>query len=243
MEGLHMCDESNAFIVLQDEVITANREALGIGWTGGRELSELHAEGLLSISRAAGEQPGSSDQAVLLLGAHAWNLFSAGMEDLLRGRFDVVAYLLRPLADSGQLLVATGLDEDLAVRFLGEGELKASEARRHMVKILSDLGETDLANDVDRVYRDDHNALNQLAHPGPVQLDKLLERRGDSVVPVLGGRPDPRQSIRLARGLVLGEVLALANLWSCRHNYLGRSWGQRLHDLHDALSGWLKDTD
>src|SRR5688572_29244796 len=94
-----------------------------------QRMLDLHITAVQELARQAGNEPSPSDEAVILLGCHAYNLVDSLFQLLTDGRFDVALYLLRPLWDASALIVGAGISDELADD-MWSGRLKASNARK-----------------------------------------------------------------------------------------------------------------
>ncbi len=194
----------------------------------------MHAEATRKISKAAGISPSQSDQATVLLLGHGLNLFVETMGLIVRGVFDVSAHLLRPLMETQSLVYACAGREDFAARLMEEeGEpLKAAEARKLFVAHVRTEDE-DLANDLDRIFSDDADAANDLAHVNLLHGDKLSSLEGRKVTPVFWGITDPAEAVRQSQAVLSQEHTLLVSLKAFRAQVVGRQWIRRL-DATDA---------
>ena len=229
---------SERYFTLPIEVTGVNREALGESWGKGRELALFHREVLEELSREAGPQPNPRDETALLLACHGWNVFVAVMDSTVAGKFDVAAYLLRPLFDIGPLILVCANDDERAQRFRND-KYRGGQARKDLVSLVN-TGEPELAEGVSRIWKDDADATHELSHAGYVHFDKLVEQRGDAIHPILGGRPDAHEAKGLASAAIAAEVKLLRWLLLSRPGYFGERWLDRFEAIETPLSGWIK---
>ena len=219
-----------------------NRNALGAGWRLAEEMADLHREAMVTLSRQAGPHSSIQEEAVFLLGTHAFNLLTASMGEIVRGQFDVAMYLVRPLFDTAALILACGLHPDLAAKYR-RGQFSAADARRQHVADLEAAGDPELATDIDRMLREEASAANIASHPGLVHADKLLAQTGNIISPTLGGRPDAAQAVLLARTSLLYEQQAMMWLRTGQRDALAGEWSERFDELSAAFLEWMAATD
>lgn len=246
-EARSSMNEEAPRLSLQDLVVTSwgsreehHRRSLGDGWPLAEDYVALHTEALRKISKAAGSSPSQSDQATILLSCHGLNLFIETMGLVVRGLFDVSAHLLRPLMDTQSLVFACALQEDLAARYLGTGaSLKASEARKLFVAYVR--GDDDvLANDIDRIFRDDADAANDLAHVKLLHGNKLTKVEGGSVTPVAWGISDPAEAVRQSQAALSQEHGLLVSLKAFRTDVVGQQWIKEFDGMDPRLVKHMK---
>jgi hypothetical protein len=202
----------------------ANRGALGDGWELAESYFSLHVSAARRVSAAAGRSPAHSDQATILLTCHGLNLFTECTSLIVRGLFDVSAYLLRPMMDNQSLLFACASREELAERYLND-DLKASEARKLLIAYLR-RADSALADETDLQLKDDADAANDLSHVGLIHADKLIRVDANGLTPVGGGMTDPREARNQSKVSLLQEHQLLVSLKAFRKSALGEEWLQ-----------------
>ena len=219
-----------------------HREALGGGLQVAARFAQLHGQAVQEFSQAV-QQDGPRKRAVVVLGNHSHNIYTAALDLVIRGQFDVAAYLMRPLSDMPGLILATANDEEHAKRLLPGGSgLPASDARR-FVEADPELAEALLQED--GVY----SYMNQYSHVNPYHAESLLDITDDGIFPTVGGRMDELRARRDASIVCelemhilaalgnqlptdsseewwegLGQSVASANQW---FNLVGASWAAR----------------
>lgn len=172
---------------------TENRKAIGDGWRLADEFAGLHLEALESISKRAGRKPSDQELASILIASHAFNLYAATLRLIIHGQFDIASYMLRALLDAQGLFYAISRKSDLAAKFLND-QLKASTARKFVVRDLRNNGMKQDADFLDQRWSDESDAANKLAHACAIHAGKLIEQNNGSITPVLCGRADQAEA-------------------------------------------------
>ena len=226
------------YFQLPGEVTAVKRDALGDAWQQGKELALLHRDAITRLSDEAGPTPNPADEPALLLATHGWNVFVTSMGQIVNGQFDVASYLVRPPFDIGSLLLICSNSEERAVQFQN-AKFRAGDARKDMVEFLRE-GEPQLGEDIDEILREDATATHELSHAGWIHFDKMVETRREGIHPVLGGRPDGEESMRLASVMLLLEVRLVRWLRLGRGELLPAFWHASCDRLEPQLLSWVR---
>ena len=212
---------------------------LGEGWRLADKMADLHSLALQRISRAAGRNPERQDEGVLLLGTHGLNLFIATMGLIAKGQFDVVSHLLRAGFDCQSLAFAVGSRADLAEKFFA-GDLRSAECRKLVVVTIRAV-DSELADFIDSRYRDEFDAANELSHVSLTHVDKILDRQGDTLTPIVGGRIDADLARNMAGVALENEYWHLVWFKAFRSSTLGQDWVDELSAIQGPFRGWMKE--
>ena len=154
-----------------------HREALGGGLQVAARFAQLHGQAVQEFSQAV-QQDGPRKRAVVVLGNHSHNIYTAALDLVIRGLFDVAAYLRRPLSDMPALILVAGKYEEHAKRVLpGGNKLRPSEARK-LVEADPELAEA--FSQEEGVY----SYMNEYSHVNPYHVESMLDITDD------GGLPD-----------------------------------------------------
>ncbi len=163
--------------------------ALGDGRNVAERFSQLHG---LAVQEFVRTTPGDGPpkRAVVVLASHSYNTYIAALDLVVRGLFDVAAYLMRGLFDVPCLILVTGHDPESAERFWSNSdELKASDARKW---VQSNHADADvLLQEVDELYR----FMNEFSHTGQHHGKSLLDVKSGGITPTFGGRLDDRRAL------------------------------------------------
>jgi len=245
---VHLAGESNdgEAILRQlvgglQEIVQFHQDVVGDAWAIAGSLTGLHADVLGRLSRAIGNDWSDAEQGVLLLGSHAFNVFTAAVGATCRGEFDTIQYLTRAAHDAASLVTVCAISDSHSERWL-RGELKASEARRDFVQVLSDAGHVDEAADLDKLLREEAEAANVAAHLGPLHADRLIRKDEDGVLwPTIGGRSDSRLALRQIEMSLALEITTLSPLLSSFVQPSEPSELDRFTELHERLRVWRSE--
>ena len=225
-----------------DETATEHRRALGDGWPIAREFLQLHGEAVEAVSKVSGNTPNVSDEAVILLGCHGFNICVGAVALIVRGQFDVVSYLMRGLIDCWSLLWGVGVIPDLADRFLSD-RLSGAETRQLLVKLIEERGgdDAEIADELNQRLKGDADASNSLSHVSSVHADKLVTIENGSITPQLGGHVDSEQARLLMAGVLEQEHWMLTALHAVRPQALRAGWQERFRGTTDRWLKWTKE--
>ena len=194
-----------------------HQASLGKGWQVAQQFADLHSEALREFSLAV-EQDGPHKRAVVVLGSHSLNIYTAAVDLLILGKFDVAAYLMRPLFDTHGLLLAAAHDEERAKQLLPGGDgLRPSAARKF-------LEEDPRFAEALSLEQGLYPYMNEYSHANPYHAESLLDITDDGIFPTVGGRADELRVNRdtsIVCGLERNILLTL---------------GQQLAD--DGSEGW-----
>jgi hypothetical protein len=215
-----------------------NLAELAEGWNLVEEMAELHWLALQALSATAGRRPSKQDECVLLLGGHGLNLLIGTVELIVKGQFDVASYLLRALFDCESLSYAVHAKPELADRFLAD-DLRSFEGRRMIIENIRSL-DPDLADFLDKRYRDEFDAANDMSHVNLTQLDKLVTSDGQSITPVVGGRCDGIVARRMTGVVVEHEHWHLTWFAAFRTDTMGPDWTARYKACGESMRPWMK---
>lgn len=167
-----------------------HRSALGDGWVVAESFVDLHTSAVQRLGQST-DLSGARHEAAIKLGTHSLNLYVGALALLIRGQFDISAYLMRALFDMPCMILATAHDEAQATRFLGSGaELRASEARKWVESYHDDAERFLYEGDELRGY------MNEYSHAGQYHARALLDVRANGITPTFGGRPDEQKVLR-----------------------------------------------
>ena len=216
-----------------------NIAGLGDGWKIAEELVQLHSIALQRISRAVGPHPSQQDQGALFLGIHGLNLFLEFMGLVIRGRFDVAPYLARAILDCQSLAFAVQSDAGLAAQFF-DGKLRGYQGREKVVEAIRPI-EAELAAYLERRFKDEAGAANDLSHVNLTHLDKILDRKGDSFTPIIGGRVDHDLSRRLTGSALEHEEWHLSWFEAFHGSTVGQDWVDERSAMKDSFRAWMKE--
>lgn len=219
---------------------TAHRIALGDGWNISQEFLKLHLDALESVA-VPGQKPSEQERAVMVLGAHGFNIFAASLKLAVRGEFDVALYLLRPLIDIQAQFYAVSKDSALASDYLND-KLKASKARKLVISDLVSAGDAKNATWLKDRWSDEAQATNDMAHSNPLHGDKLLEATGGSVTPWLGGRHDDVEVRMLIVGCLEYEHWLLGWYKAFHASKLPIEWIPTFASVSGQFGTWAKAT-
>ena len=137
---------------------------------------------LCKSSAKRSNRMGPRKRAVVVLGNHSHNIYTAALDLVIRGLFDVAAYLRRPLSDMPALILVAGKYEEHAKRVLpGGNKLRPSEARK-LVEADPELAEA--FSQEEGVY----SYMNEYSHVNPYHVESMLDITDDGVFPTVGGR-------------------------------------------------------
>lgn len=212
-----------------------NRRESADGWSLSEDMFRLHLGAIKSVSRKAAATPSPTDQALILVGTHGLNVFSALVGLVFRGQFDVAAHLIRPMFDLPFLILGVGSDEEIASRFMEGDELHASDVRRQVIRVLEEANENELAGSVDNILRRNAQAANTLSHVNLVHGDKLVQLKGEAVQPIVGGRVDRGELRRMLSAVLLSEQLALQYVPIARPPATDEDWRTNLDAAVDQF--------
>ena len=216
-----------------DAIAEHHQEALGDGWRVAQQFHRLHFRAVREFAGAV-EHDGPRERAVVSLGNHSFNIYTAALDLVIRGQFDVAAYLMRPLFDMPGLVLATANDEENANRVLPGGDgLRASDARKwveahpEVAKALSNEG---------GLYR----YMNDYAHSQPYHVESILEITDDGIIPTVGGRIDDlraRRDTAIICGLDRDILIAMGEQL---HGGSGRDWRADFVLAVESYNEWFK---
>lgn len=212
---------------------------LGDGWKIAEEMAQLHAIALQRVSRVVGPHPSQQDQGTLLLGAHGLNLFLEFMGLVIRGRFDVASYLARAILDCQSLSFAVQSDAALAAQFF-DGKLRGYQGREQVVEAIRPV-EAELAAYLESRFKDEAGAANDLSHVNLTHVDKVLDREGDSVMPIVGGRVDHDLSRLLTGSALEHEDWHLSWFKAFHGPTLGQAWIHEHSTTKNSFRAWMKE--
>lgn len=230
------------FVTGWNAVADAHRDSDPKRWALCHEFASLHVEALNAIARQSGAKQSPSDAAVLLLGVHAFNLYTALIGLVVRGQFDVASHLYRGLGDSGGLIYATGNHSDLAERW-HSGELKASTARKQLEADLRASDAIDAADVIKNRFLDDFGAMNDLAHVKNIHADKLVHRENGLTIPAVGGHRDDGQYAEMVLGVLDQERWCLTFMSAVRRSALPEEWRARFTQASQLYTTLLTPLD
>jgi hypothetical protein len=216
-----------------------NIQALGAGWVLAEQLAKLHALAIQSVSTKAGSHPSQQEQAILLLSAHGLNLFLDFLGLVARGRFDVASHLLRAILDCQSLVFAVSSSEEGAAEF-HDGKLRGAQGRKRVVELLREA-EPALADFLDKRFKDDSGAANELSHVGLSHVDKILELKGNRLEPILGGRVDAELARQMVGAALEHEHWHLTWFGAFWSEAVGEDWRSGFAGLRDEFREWMRD--
>lgn len=216
-----------------------NITGLGDGWKIAEEMARLHSIALQRIGYSLGPHQSQQDQGTLLLGTHGLNLFLEFMSLVIRGRFDVASYLARAILDCQSLAFAVQSDAGLAAQFF-DGKLRGYQGREQVVEAIRPV-EPELAAYLERRFKDEAGAANDLSHVNLTHLDKILDREGDSVTPIVGGRVDHDLGRRLTGSALEHEDWHLTWFEAFRGSTVGQDWVDEHSAIKNSFRAWMKE--
>ena len=196
-------------------------------------FSQLHGLAIQEFARTtAGDGP--RKRAVVVLGIHSHNIYTTALDLVIRGLFDVAAYLHRPLFDTPALILLAGKYEEHAKRVLPGGtELRPSEARK-LVEADPELAEA-FSQDAG-VY----SHMNQYSHVNPYHVESVLDLTDDGVFPTIGGRRDRLRAQRDTAILCRLEMGILAALGKQLPTDSSERWWTDLGPCVLYCNDWFK---
>lgn len=219
----------------------ANVAALADGMALFEDMARHHIDGITQFGEAMTRPFNSFDTATMHLGMHGYNLFEAGIDLVLQGRFDVASYLYRSLRDCPDLVLLVGDDPELAERLLNdEIEVKVGDEKKAAV---GRLRATDAAAAAqwDRLFKSENAEYQRLSHVGPGHFGMVLtlpDANGDRF-PVLGGMDAGEGSRAFARVFVMNEATLLLVLGMSWQDKLSANWADRTKVLVARAAEWL----
>lgn len=225
-----------------NEPAEVHRAALTDGWSLAVDLARLHGEAIAAFSERTVPTPSEREQAALLVAAHAYNVFIGALGTTIRGQFDVAAYLMRPLLEGWVVFVAVARDDEYAAKFMAH-RLHTNDAWRRTKDELKKAGETELVQDLDRIFRDEQDATDDLAHVSVLHADKLVTRESEELVPHLAGAIDHGEATRMWRGALVQERRLLGFMRGIFGPVLDEDWQQRFESLQLRFHAWMQETD
>ena len=176
---------------------------------------------------------GPRKRAVVVLANHSYNIYTAALDLVIRGQFDVAAYLSRPLSDMPALILVTGKYEEHAKRILpGGNKLRASEARE-LVEADPELAEA--FSQEEGVY----SHMNEYSHVNPYHTESLLEISDDGVIPTVGGKMDELRARRDASIVCHLEMKILAALGEQLSTHTGEQWWEGFGQSVASANQWF----
>jgi hypothetical protein len=220
-------------------VAESNVRDLGEGWQLAEEVADLHGLAVQRLSNAAGRTPNAQDESLMLLGTHGLNMFIGASELICKGQFDVASHLMRGIFDCESLLYAVASGAERADRFMN-GDLRSHEGRRLVVDAIRSA-DPELASFMDGRFKDEFDAANEMSHVNLTHVDKLLQRDGDSIMPVVGGRPDRDLARRMFGAVLEHEHWHLTWFAAFRRDVVGEDWYTRYVGTRETLRSWMKE--
>ena len=227
-----------AFILDAQPSARAHQKALPVFVAAAGKCAIVHFDAAF-LSSSAGYQRDRRHEVVMLLASHSFNVFVDFVGTIFAGRFDAACYLARPMFDAAAILGYAGGDDAVAAQFRSDPRsVPASAARKASVAQLRAI-DPKAADEVNRIFEEDAEAANLLAHLNLVQLDKLIEISGPSSQrATLGGRVDVEEATRMLR---LAGYLELLNLSALRKvGEFGATWDDRCRRAIEAMMEWAR---
>ena len=195
-------------------------------------FAQLHGQAVQEFSQAV-QQDGPRKRAVVVLGNHSHNIYTAALDLVIRGQFDAAAYLMRPLSDMPGLILATANDEEHAKRLLPGGSgLPASDARR-FVEADPELAEA--FSQEEGVY----SYMNEYSHVNPYHVESMLDITDDGVFPTVGGRMNELRARRDAAIVCRLEMNILCALEAQLPTDSSQQWREGLVQSIASANQWF----
>ena len=226
-------------VSIRPDFAEQNITGLGDGWKIAEEMARLHSIAIQRIARAAGPHPSQQDLGTVLLGTHGLNLFLEFMGLVIRGRFDVASYLPRAILDCQSLAFAVQSDAGLAAQFF-DGKLRGYQGRVKVVEAIRPV-EAELADYLERRFKDEAGAANDLSHVNLTHLEKLVDRDGDSVTPIVGGRVDHDLGRSLTGSALENEDWHLSWFEAFHGSTVGQDWVNERSAMKNSFRAWMKE--
>jgi hypothetical protein len=139
------------------------------------------------------------------------------MDHLHRGRFDVAAYLYRPLRDLHGLVLDVCEDETRAEELLHSDKIFKAGLSRKLVEERLKAESPELAELMGAALRSEDKWYQALAHTGSLHFNKTTQRTPGGIREFRNdGVSDRRQAVSMSRGFIRDEVtlqMALAIAW------------------------------
>ena len=142
--------------------------------------------------------------------------------------------------DCQSLVFAITIDESNAGKF-HEGKLKAFEGREGVTDLIQST-EPETANFLNQRFKEEAKGANTLSHVNMTHLDKLLDRDGAIITPIIGGRQDKGLAEALCGSALQWEEWHLSWFAAFHGATLGEDWLNDFRANREALHGWMKNT-
>jgi hypothetical protein len=101
--------------------------------------------------------------------------------------------------------------------------------------------EAELATFLESRFKEEAGATNVLSHVNLTHLDKILDREGDSITPVIGGRVDHDLSRYFTGSALEHEDCRLAWFEAFHGSTLGQGWVDERSAMKSSFRAWMKD--